>query len=144
MRFFACGLRMTHASCHSTTHDTVAVSRNLACGGLTVLAVDADVDVHIGASSGGPRQPALAVHPTVTGKAHDQRRHGGRDSDHDRGDGWHDDWHRLGLRRSGAERPARHETSDQTDAPTPAYLIAHEVHPFPLSRPTVGPAGTIT
>jgi hypothetical protein len=62
---------------------TVAVSRNLARGGLTVLAADIDVDVDIGASGSGPRHPTLVVHPALAGKAHDQRGHDGRDSDHD-------------------------------------------------------------
>jgi hypothetical protein len=58
--------------CHNATSDTVAVSRNLACGNLTELPVDIDVDIDAGASDGGPGQAVLAVHSAVTGKAHDQ------------------------------------------------------------------------
>jgi hypothetical protein len=97
---------------------TVAVSRNLARGGLTVLAADIDVDVDVRSSGGRPGQPVPAVHPIVTGKTDDQRGHGGRNPDHDRGYGRHDDRHRLRLHRSDTKRPAGDETSDQSGAPT--------------------------
>src|SRR5829696_9843937 len=111
---------------------TVAVSRNLARGGLTVLAVDIDVDVDIGASGGGPGHPTLAVHPALAGKAHDQRGHDGRNPDHDRGDGRNDDRHRFGLRRRGAEQSAGHESGGQTNAPATACVVAHGDYPFPI------------
>src|SRR5829696_1521146 len=121
---------------------TVAVSRNLARGGLTVLAVDIDVDVDIGASGGGPGHPTLAVHPALAGKAHDQRGHDGRNPDHDRGDGRNDDRHRFGLRRRGAEQSAGHESGGQTDSPAAACVIAHGAI-LSLSRLTAGLACTI-
>src|SRR5215207_10867763 len=115
----------------SSHRHTVAVSRNLARGGLTVLAADIDVDVDIGASGGGPRHPTLAVHPALAGKAHDQRGHDGRDPDDDRGDGRNDDRHRLGLRRRGAEQSAGPESGGQTNDPA-ACVIAHGDYPFPI------------
>jgi hypothetical protein len=52
--------------CHNATPDTIVVPRNLACGNLTGLPVDIDVDA--GVSDGEPGRAVLAVHSTATGK----------------------------------------------------------------------------
>src|SRR5918994_422359 len=72
-------------------NDTVLCRSALAHRGLTVLLADVDVDVDMGASTRGPGQPGLTVHASVAGKADDERRDGGRDPDHDRGDRRNDD-----------------------------------------------------
>ena len=108
-------------------------TRRLARGGLSMMTVD--VDVHVRSPARGPGQPAPAVLGIT--RYHPGEGDAGRDANHDGGDGRDDDRHRLRPHWSGAEHPARHQSGDQTNAPSSSRVIEHGEHPFPI--PCGGP-----